>query len=128
MNKDSVIKQILEDLPTRDCRFEMTDEEWYGWFEEAFDAGEKKVKDLSSMEELNKKRLTDKSGNEIIAGCTIAYQVNTVYRAECNLEYRDGILWFVDWTDKNEDISALDFWNEETDSKITKILKYPNAL
>ena len=37
MNKKQIIEQIVKDLPTRDMRGEMTNEEWYGWFEECWD-------------------------------------------------------------------------------------------
>lgn len=37
MNKKQIIDKIIDDLPTRDMRYEMSADEWYGWFEEAFD-------------------------------------------------------------------------------------------
>ena len=37
MNKKQIISKIIDDLPTRDMRGEMTKEEWYGWFEECWD-------------------------------------------------------------------------------------------
>lgn len=37
MTKEEFIKKTIEDLPTRDLRYEMTDNEWYGWFEEVYD-------------------------------------------------------------------------------------------
>lgn len=37
MNKEDIINKILNDLPSRDLRSEMTNNEWYGWFEEAYD-------------------------------------------------------------------------------------------
>lgn len=39
MNKEQIIDKILNDLPTRDVRGEMSSDEWRGWFEEAFDKG-----------------------------------------------------------------------------------------
>lgn len=39
--KDTIIEKILTDLPIASCRGEMTKEEWRGWFEEAFEKGEK---------------------------------------------------------------------------------------
>jgi hypothetical protein len=39
MNKKQIIDKIIDDLPTRDMRGEMSPDEWYGWFEEAFDKG-----------------------------------------------------------------------------------------
>lgn len=39
MNKKQIIDKIIDDLPTRDLRGEMSPQEWYGWFEEAFDKG-----------------------------------------------------------------------------------------
>lgn len=39
MNKRQIIEKIIDDLPTRDMRSEMSRNEWYGWFEEAFDKG-----------------------------------------------------------------------------------------
>ena len=37
MTKEQFIKKTIEDLPTRDLRYEMTDNEWYGWFEDVYD-------------------------------------------------------------------------------------------
>lgn len=39
--KETIIEKILTDLPIASCRGEMTKEEWRGWFEEAFEKGEK---------------------------------------------------------------------------------------
>jgi len=39
MNKKQIIDKIIDDLPTYDVRGEMSHDEWYGWFEEAFDKG-----------------------------------------------------------------------------------------
>jgi hypothetical protein len=39
MNKKQIIDKIIDDLPTRDIRGEMSPDEWYWWFEEAFDKG-----------------------------------------------------------------------------------------
>lgn len=36
MNKKRVINKIINDLPARDIRGEMTNEEWFGWFEECW--------------------------------------------------------------------------------------------
>ena len=35
--KKSVINKILDDLPIREVRGEMSPDEWYGWFEEVYD-------------------------------------------------------------------------------------------
>ncbi len=35
--KKSVINKILDDLPIREVRSEMSPDEWYGWFEEVYD-------------------------------------------------------------------------------------------
>ena len=39
MDKKRIIDKIIDDLPTRDMRVEMTNDEWHGWLEEAFDKG-----------------------------------------------------------------------------------------
>ena len=39
MDKKQIIDKIINDLPTRDVRGEMSPNEWYGYFEEAFDKG-----------------------------------------------------------------------------------------
>ena len=39
MDKKQIIDKIINDLPTRDIRGEMSSNEWYGLFEEAFDKG-----------------------------------------------------------------------------------------
>ena len=36
MSKKQIINKIVNDLPRRDIRGEMTKEEWYGWFEECW--------------------------------------------------------------------------------------------
>ena len=36
MNKKQIINKIVNDLPTSDMRGKMTNEEWYGWFEECW--------------------------------------------------------------------------------------------
>jgi hypothetical protein len=43
MKKKQIIDKILDDLPTSDMRGEMSHDEWYGWFEEAFDKGFKEA-------------------------------------------------------------------------------------
>ena len=35
--KKLVINKILDDLPIREVRGEMSPDEWYGWFEEVYD-------------------------------------------------------------------------------------------
>lgn len=37
MNKEQIISKIVNDLPVRELRNGMSDEEWYGWFEECWD-------------------------------------------------------------------------------------------
>jgi hypothetical protein len=39
MKKKQIIDKIIDDLPTRDMRGEMSPNEWYYWFEVAFDKG-----------------------------------------------------------------------------------------
>jgi hypothetical protein len=56
MNKHAILKKIVDDLPTKDVRFEMTSDEWYGWFEEAFDKGmryERELKNKSNKQDSN---------------------------------------------------------------------------
>ena len=36
MSKKQIINKIVNDLPRRAIRGEMTKEEWYGWFEECW--------------------------------------------------------------------------------------------
>ncbi len=37
MTKEKIIYKIVDDLPTIDMFYEMTREEWYGWFEECWE-------------------------------------------------------------------------------------------
>ena len=52
MNKKQIIDKIIDDLPTLDARGEMTRDEWYGWFEEAFDKGHAEALRIHDVEEL----------------------------------------------------------------------------
>jgi len=45
-SKKDILNKIITDLPIQECRGEMTKEEWYGWFEEAFDKGYKQANEL----------------------------------------------------------------------------------
>ena len=38
-SKEEILDKIIEDLPMQEYRGQMTKDEWYGWFEEAFDKG-----------------------------------------------------------------------------------------
>ena len=38
-SKEEILNKIIEDLPIQEFRGQMTKDEWYGWFEEAFDKG-----------------------------------------------------------------------------------------
>ena len=38
-SKEEIINKIIEDLPIQEFRGQMTKDEWYGWFEEAFNKG-----------------------------------------------------------------------------------------
>ena len=44
MKKEEIIKKIVKDLPMPCLRDGMTDSEWYGWFEEAYNKGEEQGK------------------------------------------------------------------------------------
>ena len=37
MNKDLIINKIVKDLPVKGMRSQMSDVEWFGWFEEVWD-------------------------------------------------------------------------------------------
>ena len=37
MNKDLIINKIVKDLPVKEMRSQMSDVEWFGWFEEVWD-------------------------------------------------------------------------------------------
>jgi hypothetical protein len=37
MNKDLIINKIVKDLPIKEMRSQMSDVEWFGWFEEVWD-------------------------------------------------------------------------------------------
>lgn len=37
--KEEILNKILSDLPMMELRSEMTTQDWYGWFEEAFNEG-----------------------------------------------------------------------------------------
>lgn len=45
--KESIINEIVTDLPMKSVRHEMTDEEWFGWFEECWDKAVAYTKDKS---------------------------------------------------------------------------------
>jgi len=47
MKKEEIIKKIVQDLPMPCLRDGMTDSEWYGWFEEAYNKGEEQAKALT---------------------------------------------------------------------------------
>ena len=38
-SKEEILNKIIEDLPIQEFRGQMTKDEWYGWFEEAFNKG-----------------------------------------------------------------------------------------
>ena len=38
-SKEEILNKIIQDLPMQEFRGKMTDYEWYGWFEEAFNKG-----------------------------------------------------------------------------------------
>ena len=44
--KKGVIDTIIDDLPNKSLRENMTNEEWYGWFEEVYDIGKSQGKTL----------------------------------------------------------------------------------
>jgi hypothetical protein len=46
MNKKEIIDKVINDLPVRSCRYEMTNNEWYGWFEEVYDLALKQGQSL----------------------------------------------------------------------------------
>jgi len=48
--KKSVINKILDDLPIREVRGEMSPDEWYGWFEEVYDKAFSLCSTLAEME------------------------------------------------------------------------------
>lgn len=52
MTKRQIIEKIVEDLPTAEVRGEMSRNEWYGWFEEAFDKGFEYAKQVLKETEL----------------------------------------------------------------------------
>ena len=45
-SKEEILDKIIEDLPMQEYRGKMTKDEWYGWFEEAFDKGYKQALQL----------------------------------------------------------------------------------
>ncbi len=45
-SKEEILNKIIEDLPMQEFRGKMTDYEWYGWFEDAFDKGYKQALQL----------------------------------------------------------------------------------
>jgi hypothetical protein len=38
-SKEEILNKIIQDLPMQEFRGQMTKDEWYGWFEEAFNKG-----------------------------------------------------------------------------------------
>lgn len=44
VEKEAFLKKIINDLPSNQTMYEMSSEEWYSWFEEAYDEGFKAAK------------------------------------------------------------------------------------
>lgn len=63
----------------------------------------------------------DMNNIEIKAGHNIIYQKGQKYEATCDVVDRGGDLWFINWSDKNEDILVADFWHQPLDGVITLI-------
>ena len=59
MNKEQIINEIIQDLPVPSIRFEMSDEEWYKWFEECWDKAVdyKGCSEICEFERIDSKRI-----------------------------------------------------------------------
>jgi hypothetical protein len=67
--------------------------------------------------------MTDRNGEYIKLGYRIYYQVDTEFAATCDVVKRDGVIYLANWSDGDADWPASEFWNEESDSGITEIVK-----
>jgi hypothetical protein len=65
-SKEEILDKIIEDLPMQEYRGQMTKDEWYGWFEEAFDKGYNQALQLQQTGVM--RSCFEDLGNDIILG------------------------------------------------------------
>lgn len=69
--------------------------------------------------------LIDMHGEEIKPEQKIVYQRGTEFEATADVVKKPDGIWFINWSDGNEDLKASEFWYGPTDSRITEIVKEP---